>query len=88
MSYSFYEWRIPSRTWATLMIFTIVILFTTFAPAWLLIKSMTFGMGFTFFGLFPFATNFPDYRLLVSVPRRIFWNIPTHGEFVEKILVD
>ncbi|KAF1345694.1 hypothetical protein BDV97DRAFT_378727 [Delphinella strobiligena] len=78
---NFYEWRVPSRTWATLTIFFIVILFTIFAPAWLLIKSMTFCMGFTFFGLFPLASKFPDYRLLVSVPRRIFWNIPTHGEW-------
>lgn len=78
--YSFYEWTVPSRTMATLAIFLVAILFTIFAPAWLLIKSTTLGAGFTFFGLFPLAANYPDYRLLASVPRRIFWNIPTHGQ--------
>jgi hypothetical protein len=36
-------------------------------------------MGFSFFALWPIAVNFPEYRLLVSPVKRIFWNIPTHG---------
>lgn len=38
-------------------------------------------MGFTFFGLFPIAVNFPDYRLLLSPTKRFLWNIPTHAEW-------
>ncbi|KAK8209040.1 hypothetical protein M8818_004004 [Zalaria obscura] len=83
---NFYEWRVPSRTMATLLIFLFAILFTTFAPTWLLVKSTTFSIGITFFGLFPLASNFPDYRLLASIPKRIFWNIPTHAEWAFQVL--
>jgi hypothetical protein len=64
---------------ATLSIFVIGIIVTTFVPTYVLVKSAEIGAGFAFFGLFPLASNFPDYRLLASVPRRVFWNIPTHG---------
>ncbi|KAF2679996.1 hypothetical protein K458DRAFT_460041 [Lentithecium fluviatile CBS 122367] len=78
---NFYEWRVPSRTIIILATFVVIILASAIVPAWLFIKSLTLGMGFTFFGLFPFAVNFPEYRLLASLPKRIFWKIPTHGEW-------
>jgi hypothetical protein len=78
---NFYEWRIPHRTKITLGMFVVAILVTTFTPLWLLVKSATFGAGVTFFGLFPLAVNYPDYRLLLSPTKRIFWNIPTHAEW-------
>ena len=65
---------------ATLSLFVVGIIVTTFVPTYVLIKSAQIGAGITFFGLFPLASNFPDYRLLASVPRRVFWNIPTHGK--------
>lgn len=65
---------------ASLSIFVAAIIITTFVPTYVLIKSAQIGAGIGFFGLFPLASNFPDYRLLASVPRRVFWNIPTHGE--------
>ena len=49
-----------------------------------LIKSTTFGAGLTFFFLFPISTNASDYRLVMSVPKRVFWNIPTHSEWAVK----
>jgi hypothetical protein len=64
---------------ATLGIFIVGIIAIAFVPAWLFIKVSTLGMGVTFFGLFPFAVNFPEYRLLASLPKRLFWGIPTHG---------
>jgi len=64
---------------ATLAIFIVSILAISFVPAWLFIKIATLNMGITFFGLFPLAVNFPEYRLLASFPKRIFWGIPTHG---------
>ncbi|KAI5201902.1 hypothetical protein E4T39_05057 [Aureobasidium subglaciale] len=83
---NFYEWRVPSRTMATLSIFVFGIIITTFMPINILVKSSLFGAGIVFFGLFPLGTNFPEYRLLASVPRRVFWNIPTHAEWAIKSL--
>lgn len=65
---------------ASLSMFVFAIIVTTFAPTHVLVKSAQIGAGVVFFGLFPLASNLPDYRLLASVPRRVFWNIPTHGE--------
>ncbi|KEQ90460.1 hypothetical protein AUEXF2481DRAFT_704308 [Aureobasidium subglaciale EXF-2481] len=81
-----YEWRVPSRTMATLSILVSGIVVTTFVPINILVKSSLFGAGVVFFGLFPLGTNFPEYRLLASVPRRVFWNIPTHAEWAIKSL--
>ncbi|KAF2491290.1 hypothetical protein BU16DRAFT_515579 [Lophium mytilinum] len=83
---NFYEWTVPSRTMATLSILVIAILITTLAPVWLLAKSATLGAGVMFFGLFPVATNFPEYRLLVSPSKRLFWNVPTHAEWTIKYI--
>ncbi|KAF1956333.1 hypothetical protein CC80DRAFT_446178 [Byssothecium circinans] len=83
---NFYEWRVPTRTAATLSILILVILTTAFAPAELLIRCSTLGMGIVFFGFFPFAVNFPEYRLLASIPKRVFWNIPTHAEWSIKAI--
>ncbi|KAF2811730.1 uncharacterized protein BDZ99DRAFT_508043 [Mytilinidion resinicola] len=83
---NFYEWLVPSRTIATLKILAVATLFTAVAPVWLLAKITTFGAGVIFFGLFPLATNFPEYRLLVSPSKRIFWNIPTHAEWTIKYI--
>ncbi|KAF2743486.1 hypothetical protein M011DRAFT_471419 [Sporormia fimetaria CBS 119925] len=83
---NFYEWRKPHRTASTLVVMALGALITLFIPLWLLVKSATFGMGFAFFGLWPIATNYPDYRLLVSPVKQIFWNIPTHAEWAVKSL--
>jgi hypothetical protein len=78
---NFYEWRKPTRSLAVLVILASAILITVFTPLWLLVKMTTFSAGFTFFCLFPISVNFPEYRLLVSPSKRIFWNIPTHAEW-------
>tara|TARA_R110002003_G_scaffold54_9_gene4747 strand:+ start:13070 stop:13975 length:906 start_codon:yes stop_codon:yes gene_type:complete len=78
---NFYEWRKPTRTATTLAAFACIILIIPFIPLWLLVKLMGLSFGFTFFALFPLATNFPEYRLLVSPTKRILWNIPTHAEW-------
>jgi hypothetical protein len=83
---NFYEWRRPTRTAATLGVLAVVIIACALTPTWFLIKSGTLGAGFTFFALFPLGTNFPEYRLLVSPTRRIFWNIPTHQEWAIKYI--
>jgi hypothetical protein len=53
----------------------------TLIPVWLLVKLSTLSGGFTFFVLFPISVNFPDYRLLLSPTKRLFWDIPTHAEW-------
>jgi hypothetical protein len=83
---NFYEWRKPTRTAATLAVFAILIIACALTPTWVLVKSATLSAGFTFFCLFPLATNFPEYRLLVSPTKRIFWNIPTHPEWAIKYI--
>ncbi|KAF2875857.1 hypothetical protein BDV95DRAFT_562773 [Massariosphaeria phaeospora] len=83
---NFYEWRVPSRTMSTLGVLAFGILATALTPVWLLIKIMTLSAGVTFFALFPIATNFPEYRLLVSPTKRLLWNIPTHSEWAIKVL--
>jgi uncharacterized membrane protein len=55
-------------------------LITALIPTWLLVKTMTFGMGVMYFALYPIAVNFPEYRLLVSPTKQLLWNIPTHGK--------
>jgi hypothetical protein len=83
---NFYEWRKPTRTAATLGAFAIFIIACSLVPTWLLVKVSTLSAGFAFFGLFPLAVNFPEYRLLVSPTKRIFWNIPTHAEWAIKYI--
>lgn len=78
---NFYEWRKRGRTFAVLVVLSIAVLVTAFTPQWLLVKTFTFSLGTMFFGIFPIGTNFPEYRLLASAPKRLFWNIPTHAEW-------
>ncbi|CAO2658052.1 Nn.00g073120.m01.CDS01 [Neocucurbitaria sp. VM-36] len=78
---NFYEWTKPTRTKGLLGVLGVAIIITAIIPIWLLVKSATLSVGITFFGLFPIAVNFPDYRLLVSPSKRLLWNIPTHAEW-------
>ncbi|OSS53084.1 hypothetical protein B5807_02035 [Epicoccum nigrum] len=78
---NFYEWRVPHRTTRVLLLLSGLTLSTAIVPMWLLVKTFTFFMGFSFFALYPIATNFPEYRLLVSPTKQLLWNIPTHAEW-------
>lgn len=64
----------------TLIVLGVTTLVTALIPLWLLVKTVTFSMGVTYFALYPIAVNFPEYRLLVSPTKRLLWNIPTHGK--------
>ncbi|KAJ4988142.1 major facilitator superfamily transporter [Stagonosporopsis vannaccii] len=81
---NFYEWRVPHRTMRITIFLGVATLATALIPMWLLVKSMTFAMGVTYFALYPIAVNFPEYRLLVSPTKRLLWNIPTHAEWAIK----
>ena len=44
------------------------------------LKVIYFILGVIFFGCWPVASLYPQYRLLVSPIRWAFWSIPTHAE--------
>lgn len=81
-SHSFYEWRQPRQTAYTLSLFAIACLAFCLTPSWLLVKSITLNAGLVFFGLFPIGSRYPDYRLLASPAKWLFWNIPNHGDSI------
>ena len=78
--YSFYEWRQPRQTTYTLSLFVIASVAFCLTPSWLLVKVITLIAGLVFFALFPIGSRYPDYRLLASPAKWLFWNIPDHGE--------
>ncbi|OAL47228.1 hypothetical protein IQ07DRAFT_573080 [Pyrenochaeta sp. DS3sAY3a] len=78
---NFYQWRNPPRTLTLLALLPPTILLTALLPSATLLKASTLAAGLTFFALFPLATNYPAYRLLVSPSKRLLWNVPTHAEW-------
>ena len=78
---SFYEWRDPARTAITLLLLSIIWLGVTFIPLPLLLKITQLNAGIIFFGLFPIATRYPQYRLLASPLKWLLWKIPTDAEW-------
>ncbi|KAL8636427.1 MAG: hypothetical protein Q9228_006177, partial [Teloschistes exilis] len=78
---NFYEWREPRRTTITLVLLSALWLAITIVPLHLLIKISQFNLGVIFFGLFPIATRYPQYRLLASPMKWLFWRVPTDAEW-------
>ncbi|KAL8784993.1 MAG: hypothetical protein Q9213_003654 [Squamulea squamosa] len=78
---NFYEWRQPARTAWTLVWFSLGCIAFYLTPVWLLVKGMSLFSGLTFFGLFPIASWYPEYRLLVSPIKWLLWDIPNHAEW-------
>ncbi|KAI9820582.1 MAG: hypothetical protein M1827_004951 [Pycnora praestabilis] len=78
---NFYEWRSPRRTTISLGILTTGSMIAIFTPTWLLVKCATLIIAILLFGLYPVASKYPDYRLLASPIKWVFWNIPTHAEW-------
>ncbi|KAL8798625.1 MAG: hypothetical protein Q9182_006519 [Xanthomendoza sp. 2 TL-2023] len=67
--------------WRNLVILTALWLAITFIPLQMLIKIAQFNFGVLFFGLFPLATRYPQYRLLASPMKWLFWRVPTDAEW-------
>lgn len=84
--HSFYEWREPTRTKITLALLSIFWLAITAIPLNILIKITQFNFGVMFFGLFPLATRWPQYRLLASPMKWLFWRVPTDGRLLVTFL--
>ncbi|KAL8772838.1 MAG: hypothetical protein Q9209_002183 [Squamulea sp. 1 TL-2023] len=84
---SFYEWRQPVRTAWTLVWFSLGCVAFYLTPVWLLVKGVSLFSGLTFFGLFPIASWYPEYRLLVSPIKWLLWDIPNHGESLKQLVM-
>ena len=78
---NFYEWRHPFQTVRTLVLLGLTFLAVVFTPTWLLVKGSLLMAGLMFFGSFPIASRYPQYRLLVSPFTLLLWDIPTHSEW-------
>ncbi|KAL8692932.1 MAG: hypothetical protein Q9218_002134 [Villophora microphyllina] len=78
---NFYEWRERRRTTISLVLLTFLWLAVTMVPLHLVIKITQFNFGVMFFGLFPIATRYPQYRLLASPMKWLFWRVPTDAEW-------
>ncbi|KAL9009748.1 MAG: hypothetical protein Q9173_005247, partial [Seirophora scorigena] len=78
---NFYEWRDPKRTIISLILLIQVWLSITFIPLSMFIKLAQLSAGILFFGLFPVASRYPQYRLLASPMKWLFWKVPTDAEW-------
>lgn len=80
-SRSFYHWKSPPKTCATLFLFSCCMSICLLSSAEFCLKVIYFILGVIFFGCWPVASLYPQYRLLVSPIRWGFWDIPTHAEY-------
>jgi hypothetical protein len=78
---SFYEWRDPSHTRTTLATLTLLSITAITTPSRLLVKGTLFAFGFVYFVLAPIWHRYPQYRLLASPLKWIFWKVPTHSTY-------
>jgi hypothetical protein len=77
---NFHRHERPRLTLATLFFFVCCLLTTLLADMDCCVKLVWFVFGGGFFFTYPIATRLPQYRLVVSVFRWVFWEIPTHAE--------
>jgi hypothetical protein len=75
---SFYHWRNPSKTAATLFFFAACLALTLFTDMEYCMKVFWFISINVFFLAWPVASRYPQYRFVVSPFRWTFWDIPTH----------
>ncbi|RVX72926.1 hypothetical protein B0A52_03279 [Exophiala mesophila] len=77
---NFHRHERPRKTMASLFFFTCCLIITLFADMAFCVKLVWFIIGCGFFFTYPIATRYPEYRLLLSQWRWMFWDIPTHAE--------
>jgi hypothetical protein len=80
--YSFYYWRNPPKTAATLFFFGSCLTLTLLADMDYCMKVFWFLVINTFFLGFPVSSRQPQYRFLVSPARWMFWDIPSDRKFL------
>lgn len=78
MRFSFYYWRDPLKTAATLFFFFSCLLVTLLTDMEFCMKIGWFIAINAFFLCWPIASRYPRYRYLVSPFRWVFWDIPSY----------
>ena len=78
---NFYDFRSPRTTIYSLCFFATLLLLSAVGDAEFTMKVFWFIVGFTFFVCWPVSSLYPRYRLLVSIFKWTFWDVPTHAEW-------
>lgn len=77
---NFHRHERPRMTRATLFLFSCCLLTTLVADMAFCMKLMWLIIGGAFFFSYPVSARWPQYRIVVSPFRWLFWDIPTHAE--------
>ncbi|CBQ72252.1 conserved hypothetical protein [Sporisorium reilianum SRZ2] len=79
-------WRNPAASRRTLILFGVLNLFVTFAPAQYVSKAIFFFVGITFFCLLPLQSYFPSHRKALSPLWWATFGAPTDAQFAVQLL--
>ncbi|SPO22222.1 uncharacterized protein UTRI_02230_B [Ustilago trichophora] len=79
-------WRNTGATRRTLILFGVLNLFVTFAPAQYVSKAIFFFLGITFFCLLPLQSYFPSHRKALSPLWWATFGAPTDAQFAVQLL--
>ena len=78
---SFYHWKYPRTTAASLFFFVSCLLVSLLADMEFCVQIVGFIAGGTFFLCWPVSSHYPKYRYLVSPFKWVLWDIPTNAEW-------
>ena len=78
---SFYHWKYPKKTAASLSFFASCLLVSLLADMKFCMQIVWFIIGGFFFLCWPVSSHYPKYRYLISPFKWIFWGIPTNAEW-------
>lgn len=79
-------WRNPKASQRTALLLFLLVIFTMFCSAALVLKTFFFGLGFTFFALMPLQTLYPRYRRALNP---LWWAVlgsPTDAQWAVQLL--
>lgn len=80
-SLSFYHWKHPKKTVASLFFFASCLFVSVLADMEFCMQVVGFIFGGCFFLCWPVSSHYPQYRYLVSPFKWILWDIPTNVEW-------
>ena len=78
---SFYHWKYPKKTVASLSFFASCLLVSLLADMRFCMQIVWFIVGGSFFLCWPISSHYPKYRYLVSPFKWMVWDIPTNAEW-------
>lgn len=78
---SFYHWKNPKKTIASLCFFASCVLVSVLTDMAFCMQIVWFIVGGAFFLCWPVSSHYPNYRYLVSPFKWVLWGIPTNSEF-------